>query len=335
MTMITPSYLGETIEYSSLHACRSTLEDPTGVQPLAGSFALDGDTVVFTPRFPFLDGTTYALIVQTPHQLPDRTAPEVWGLARPERSEVRITEVTGIYPSTGEVPVNLLKLYLHFSARMSERFAADAVHLWRSVDRVPLPDVFLAGGTELWDGAHRRLTMLLDPGRIKRGLVPNAESGYPLVEGDAITVVVDASFRDATGTPLRAGFERRYLVGPQLRRRIDPFCWLVVVPGAGTRDPLNVTFDRPLDHALLQHSLAVRDADGLPIAGEGRSGPEERSWKFTPESRWRSGEHRLMVDPRLEDLAGNSPVRVFDRDLTRPEDDPMPSATLVVTFRVL
>ena len=31
MTMITPSYLGETIEYSSLHACRSTLEDPTAI----------------------------------------------------------------------------------------------------------------------------------------------------------------------------------------------------------------------------------------------------------------------------------------------------------------
>ena len=34
MTMITPSYLGETIEYSSLHACRSTLEDPTHAQKL-------------------------------------------------------------------------------------------------------------------------------------------------------------------------------------------------------------------------------------------------------------------------------------------------------------
>ena len=33
MTMITPSYLGETIEYSSLHACRSTLEDPTNMAP--------------------------------------------------------------------------------------------------------------------------------------------------------------------------------------------------------------------------------------------------------------------------------------------------------------
>ena len=37
MTMITPSYLGETIEYSSLHACRSTLEDPTDQLPSKGA----------------------------------------------------------------------------------------------------------------------------------------------------------------------------------------------------------------------------------------------------------------------------------------------------------
>ena len=37
MTMITPSYLGETIEYSSLHACRSTLEDPTSGTVMSAS----------------------------------------------------------------------------------------------------------------------------------------------------------------------------------------------------------------------------------------------------------------------------------------------------------
>ena len=41
MTMITPSYLGETIEYSSLHACRSTLEDPTFYRHLAEVVELD------------------------------------------------------------------------------------------------------------------------------------------------------------------------------------------------------------------------------------------------------------------------------------------------------
>ena len=41
MTMITPSYLGETIEYSSLHACRSTLEDPTDMAELKGRKAVE------------------------------------------------------------------------------------------------------------------------------------------------------------------------------------------------------------------------------------------------------------------------------------------------------
>ena len=45
MTMITPSYLGETIEYSSLHACRSTLEDPTSPLPIGPSRADDVDIV--------------------------------------------------------------------------------------------------------------------------------------------------------------------------------------------------------------------------------------------------------------------------------------------------
>ena len=40
MTMITPSYLGETIEYSSLHACRSTLEDPTSLVKRRSKFDL-------------------------------------------------------------------------------------------------------------------------------------------------------------------------------------------------------------------------------------------------------------------------------------------------------
>ena len=48
MTMITPSYLGETIEYSSLHACRSTLEDPTDGQRcrVGRRLSLDNQEVV-------------------------------------------------------------------------------------------------------------------------------------------------------------------------------------------------------------------------------------------------------------------------------------------------
>ena len=62
MTMITPSYLGETIEYSSLHACRSTLEDPTFEQSQHVAFARDGDHVVAMARM-LSDGVCNAYVV--------------------------------------------------------------------------------------------------------------------------------------------------------------------------------------------------------------------------------------------------------------------------------
>jgi hypothetical protein len=40
----------------------------------------------------------------------------------------------------------------------------------------------------------------------------------------------------------------------------------------------------------------------------------------------------LVVDPALEDLAGNSVSRVFDRDLTRPVDAPRDARPVTLTF---
>jgi hypothetical protein len=44
------------------------------------------------------------------------------------------------------------------------------------------------------------------------------------------------------------------------------------------------------------------------------------------------GSHRLLIDPVLEDLAGNSVSRVFDRDLTASGDEPAQAQTVTVPF---
>jgi hypothetical protein len=175
---------------------------------------------------------------------------------------------------------------------------------------------------ELWDRSRRRVTVLFNPARIKRGLVPHATIGYPLVEGDAVEVVVAADFRDGDGRPLVAGARRRYTVGPDVRSRIDLAGWRLTAPAPGTRSPFVVTFDRPLDHALLQHCLTVVDRHTHPVAGRGEIAPGEAVWSFTPDSEWEPGPYELAVDPLLEDLAGNSVLRVFDRELARADHDP-------------
>ena len=96
-----------------------------------------------------------------------------------------MTRVTGIYPTAAEVPSNLLRLYVWFSAPMSEGCAAEYVRLARD-DGGNIAGALLPTEHELWDAARRRLTVLLDPARIKRGLVGHQEVGYPLRAGRAI-----------------------------------------------------------------------------------------------------------------------------------------------------
>ena len=301
--------------------------DLRAVPPVAGSFTSTGAVVRFTPRFPFADGMNYSLVVDTAGR-----GPEVWSIVRASQSSASDAEVLAIYPTAAELPVNLLRIYVHFSAPMSEGRAARAIRVCRADTGEDLHDVFLPPEPELWDPERRRLTMLLDPGRIKRGLVPNLEAGYPLVEGVAVKVLVDAEFRDAGDRPLQAGVERRYSIGAPLRSRIDMDKWRLTAPQAGSRTALVAEFGRPLDHGLLQHCLRVCDETGTAVPGDTEVGEEERSWRFTPSLPWREGDYRLVVEPRLEDVAGNSPIRVFDRDITRPEDTPPEDSKLWVAF---
>jgi hypothetical protein len=159
------------------------------------------------------------------------------------------------------------------------------------------------------------------------------EAGYPLRPGEPFRLVVGDGFRDAQGLPLRVAAERRYEVGGEERRHVEPVSWELAVPPAGTCEPLHVTFGRPLDHGLLARCLQVRGPGGELVDGTAQIGPGERSWQLAPGRAWAAAVHQLIVEPVLEDLAGNSVSRVFDRDLTRPADQSRPARPVTLVFR--
>ncbi len=284
---------------------------------MAGTFVVDDQALRFRPRFPFTPGTSYAF-------LDDHPSPPLL-LARPAAARRASTVVTHIYPTAGQLPVNALRFYVHFSAPMSEGQAGTAVELRDVGWGQPLPGAVLPMEPELWDQRRTRLTLLLDPGRIKRGLIPHTEGGYPLTPGRSVVLVIHGAFLDASGAPLAARSERRYTVGPAIRRRLEPRDWRIEAVHVATRLPVPVIFDRPVDHALGLRCLTVIDASGTPVPGQSTLGAEERSWAFTPASAWHASPYTLLVSPELEDVAGNSVTRVFDRDLTNPDHRPRPA----------
>jgi hypothetical protein len=109
------------------------------------------------------------------------------------------------------------------------------------------------------------------------------------------------------------GFEKRFWVGAIDRGLVRTSAWKFRVPRPGTKDPLVITFPKPLDHALVLRMLRVHHASnnaGLNGGLDTEAG--EREWWFTPDFAWRDGDYYVSVDTELEDLAGNNLRRSFD-----------------------
>ncbi len=306
--------------------------------PMVGDYRVIAGTLRFTPRFPAEPGVRYRAVFRAA-RLPGVTdAPEAFLSATfqvPANSTERTTVVEQIHPATAVLPENLLKFYIQFSAPMSRGHIYDYIQLRdKTGAAVELP--FLEINEELWNPAMTRLTLFLDPGRIKRGVRPLEETGPSLVVGGTYTLVIDPAWQDATGTPLRTGFERTFRVVPPDRTPPDPAAWKLTAPPVGTRQPLRVTFDEPLDHAILQRVLRIIDPAEAPVAGTGELSEEDRTWSFTPTQPWRAGEHHLHVPTAIEDLAGNNIGKPFDVDLSVPPagTDPSTNARVILPFLV-
>jgi hypothetical protein len=318
----------------SLHVVPADGSPAQGRPAVLGSYAVEEGVLRFRPSHPLARGVHY-LAVFDPAAVPGMGAgPAVRDtlfLPKPHRPEA--TAVARVYPSGDRLPENLLKFYLHFTAPMSRGRVYEHIHLLGPEGKeVELP--FLELDEELWERDGTRLTLLLDPGRIKRGLKPREEVGPSLEEGKKYTLVIDRDWPDAEGEPLRETYRKTFTAGPPDDVPPDPKTWQVKAPAAGTRAALAVTFPEPLDHALLQRWLDVVDAGGKPVAGRAHVRPGETGWEFTPEEPWATGDYRLVIDTRLEDRAGNSIGRPFEVDVLRPVDWDVKAETVSLPFTV-
>lgn len=275
--------------------------------PMAGSWSLEPAVARFTPLFPAVPTTVHAVVALT-----GSGWTELVRVTVPTVELAPSTQVESIDPGADCLPANLLRISVTFSAPMRQGNAAGRFHLFGD-DGTELIGALLPMPPELWDRPHRRLTVLLDPGRIKRGLQPNVQAGPLLVPGTSVTFVVDGQLTDTAGAPLVTGVQRIYRIGDPIRSRVDPAQWDVRWPGSAG-DQLVVRFGRSLDCALVERCLKVVTGDGQLVPGNAVLDRDAAIWTFTPAIELGT-DCSLHVHPDLEDLAGNSVRRPFDRDL--------------------
>lgn len=289
---------------------------PAMLPGMLGTYRVEGNAIRFDPQYPLESGLSYRATFR-PAELPGfkGNRRELTAVVRvPARSLTPTTVVTQVYPTADVLPENLLKFYVHFSAPMSRGHIYDYIRLLEeSGKQVELP--FLEIDEELWDDSMTRLTIFIDPGRIKRGVLPLEDVGPALETGKRYSLVIDSAWKDGAGRPLKQSFQKPFLVGAPDREPPDPSQWNVQLPASGTQDRLVVLFPEPMDNAVTRRAIHVTDASGGTVAGQVEIGDQERRWSFQPVGPWKRGPHQLVVLTTIEDLAGNNIGKPFDVDV--------------------
>jgi hypothetical protein len=291
---------------------RSSASTPGDERPaMAGRYTVK-DSLRFSPSFPLDAGREYEVrfdpsrVSRVALSAPATTAT----ISIPDNNRSPSTSVSAVYPGSDFVPENLLRMYVVFSKPMGQQGGRDHIAFIDDSGR-DVPDVVVPLDTDLWNAERTRYTVILDPGRVKREILPNREMGRALHNGAGLTLVVKRDWPDAHGLPLTSEYRRRFLIGPAEDHALSTAQWHLAPPAMDTRDPVTVTFPKPLDFGLLQRSLSVRRGDSN-IAGRVRVGPAEIWWQFVPDSEWQRGPYMLKVEPILEDVAGNRIGRAFE-----------------------
>jgi hypothetical protein len=174
---------------------------------------------------------------------------------------------------------------------------------------------------ELWNADRTRLTVLIDPGRIKRSVATNLTLGPALLEGNRYELTIDEGWPSADGSSVLPSFSKSFVVAGALRTRPDIERWSWRTPQPGTRETLEIVFDRPFDRHRLDNALHVVGGDGTAIDGTSRIGENEMSWSFSPNQPWTVGDGRFTVDDTLEDVAGNNLRELLDREVSSGLND--------------
>lgn len=304
---------------------------------VAGTYGVTKSAVTFTPMFGLDPGVLYRVTfdpsrLPSPHNSPVPRVVTTIGVPKPDQPST--TVVDHVYPSRDDAPENLLRLYVHFSAPMGRKGGLDYLKLIDGHGQ-EVKGAFLPLDTEFWNGDRTRFTAFLDPGRVKRGLLPHRQMGRSLELGMTYTLIVSREWPDARGVPLTADYRRTFRTVPADEKPLEPISrWRLTEPAVGSTDPFVVTFPEPLDHGLLMRAVGVETGAGAPLAGSSRVESGETRWIFQPEKPWQPGDYRLVVLSILEDASGNQIGRAFEVDSFETVDRSSEPERLTVPFRV-
>ncbi|TSE11414.1 Ig-like domain-containing protein [Aquimarina algiphila] len=274
-------------------------EELDRTHPILGTIQIDELELHFTPLVPFGWNQEYTFIYNNTIEYFTLEIPEAYNYLA----------VEAIYPSAKSLPSNLLKWYVQFSHPVNEVHVYDYIRFINNQgDTLSRTTLSLENALISEDG--KLLTVWIEPGRQKRDLIPNKQLG-PVFENDAMyQLIVLKNIKDRQGVSMQKDFTHLFKI--TYADRIQPSMGSFKILPPENNDDLVIFLGESMDYGSTLNSMKIINAEKQEIYGEWQLTNNESTLIFTPKHPWKKGQYQVLIDSRLEDLAGNNLNRLFD-----------------------
>lgn len=311
-------------EITKVYVGKQLPKDPD-FPAISGTYELIEQYLIFKPTYfptPGIHYTVFFDLPLTPKRLKGNTERPtiIQTIQVPDEEHFAQNQVVKVSPETAMVPSNLLKFYIHFSSPMGFENPYNFINLL-SEDSIPLSNPFVKIPSGLWDDQRKRLTLLIHPGRIKRGVGPLMAEGPVLEEGKTYHLEIDKKWTDSNGQIMERSFTKSFVVTTQERDRIDLSQWRITLPKARTLNFLQIVLPKLLDEALAERLITVHNQNDEEILTTLDLRGAVKTIFVKPGHPWRKGVYSIRIDQRLEDLAGNRFNTLFDNERSRSQEN--------------
>lgn len=239
-------------------------------------------------------------------------------------------KVLSVYPSSDSIPVNILRFYIQFSAPMQEMDILKHIQINNEAGN-NITGIFFENQYELWNEDRTKITLIVDPGRVKLGLLANNKMGRAFDVGKKYTLIIDSLLLDFDDKKLKNKFTKTFVAVQEDRLAPDTKTWKLSLIKSNTKEKLSIDFKDKIDHISAQTLIKIVK-DTKEVEGSISLLNQDQKWVFKPNKKWEKGNYQILVNPRLEDIAANSVNQVFDH---KPSDfNPKKQESLVLNFTI-
>lgn len=290
------SYFGEKpYEKEALNVYLGNAENP-----ILGKKIIQNDSLFFIPIVPFSPNQKYKAVYKNtvyPFELPPLP------ISAP-------LKVLAIYPLADTLPNNILKFYFEFSEPIADGQVYPKIQLYDANNQL-VPEAFVNLGTELWDENRTRLTLWIDPGRVKTHLLRHESEGEVLSKNKQYHITVEPTIVSKKGSVLHTELTKFFYTTEAIREALHWKTWTVLA----SKDHIDINTDRLMDFGTAQKMILVFDRKSKEITGKWSFGDTEKFLRFLPEKALAKGRYYLKINTLIEDVSANNVNAAFDRNM--------------------